>query len=80
VTVEEIEAVAEELAKVGGLSWHPGHTQGPILRVGGVVVFRPPGDRRAVLCRIDNLEEGHAYLVPFAKPDIGWVAMDTLQP
>jgi hypothetical protein len=61
-------------------------SQGPILRVvsdlqvGGVVVFRPPGDRRAVLCRIDNLEEGHAYLVPFAKPDIGWGAMDTLQP
>ena len=32
MTEEEIEAVAEELAKAGGLSWHPGRTRGPLLR------------------------------------------------
>ncbi|MPR12114.1 hypothetical protein FS320_34660 [Microvirga tunisiensis] len=132
-TDEEIEVVAEELAKAGGLSWYPGRIQGPILRVvsdryrdrtrvaiaaleclraskqgfsapkeapaletpltdgpyrragsglqvGTVVVYRPPGDRRAVPCRIENLEEGRAYLVPFARPDIGWVALETFQP
>ena len=29
---EEIEIVAQELAKVGGLSWYPGRTRGPLLR------------------------------------------------
>jgi hypothetical protein len=32
MTEEEIEAVAQELAKVGGLSWYPGRPQGPLLR------------------------------------------------
>jgi hypothetical protein len=32
MTEEEIEAVAEELAKAGGLSWYPGRTRGPLLR------------------------------------------------
>jgi hypothetical protein len=133
MTEEEIEAVAEELAKAGGLSWHPGRTQGPLLRTvseryrdrarlaiealdrvrarnqslnasqgpaldapttedgpnpppedglqpGALVVYRPPGDRRAIPCRIEKLEEGRAYLVPYPKPDIGWVALDNLQP
>jgi hypothetical protein len=30
---EEIEVVAEELAKSGGLSWYPGHTPGPLMRL-----------------------------------------------
>jgi hypothetical protein len=132
MTEEEIEAVAEELAKAGGLSWHPGRTQGPLLRTvseryrdrarlaiealdrlrarnqdlnapqgsaletrakegpnsspenglqaGAIVVYRPPGDRRAIPCRIEKLEEGRAYLVPCPKPDIGWVELDNLQP
>lgn len=132
MTEEEIEAVAEELAKAGGLSWHPGRTRGPLLRtvseryrdrarlaiealdrlrarnqdhnalqgsalgtrakelpnsppenglqVGAVVVYRPPGDRRAILCRIEKLDEGRAYLVPCPKPDIGWVELDNPQP
>jgi hypothetical protein len=33
VTEEEVEFVAEELAKVGGVSWYPGREPGPILRV-----------------------------------------------
>lgn len=133
VTDEEIEAVAEELAKVGGLSWYPGRTRGALLRpvteryrdrakvaiaaldrlrannnsasgkqtsdsettpsredlpkgpderiqVGTIVVYRPPGDQRAITCRIDRLEQGRAYLVPCARPDVGWVSLDNLQP
>jgi hypothetical protein len=33
VTEDEIEAVAEELAKAGGLSWYPGRERGPLLKV-----------------------------------------------
>ena len=131
MTDEEIEAVAEELAKIGGLSWYPGRTDGPLLRpiseryrdrarvaiaaldrvragreasaslhhspgknpssasapssdhgdrlhVGAVVVYRPPGDQRAVTCRIERMDEGRAYLVPCPKPDFGWVSLDDL--
>ena len=33
MTEEEVEAVAEELAKVGGLSWYPGRQEGSLMRV-----------------------------------------------
>jgi hypothetical protein len=131
MTDEEIEAVAQELAKIGGLSWYPGRTDGPLLRpiseryrdrarvaiaaldrvragkeasaalphstaknssscpdpasdpgdrleVGAVVVYRPPGDQRAVTCRIDKMDEGRAYLVPCPRPDFGWVSLEDL--
>ena len=32
MTEDEIEAVARELAKIGGLSWYPGRTRGALLR------------------------------------------------
>ncbi len=32
MTEEEIDVVAQELAKVGGLAWYPGRTEGPLLR------------------------------------------------
>jgi hypothetical protein len=125
MTEEEVEIVAQEMAKIGGVGWYPGRTDGAVLRVvnqryrdrarvaiaalerlragrdtteetsplqegtpsadaglqvGTIVVFRPPGDRRAVTCRIEKLEEGRAYLVPCPKPDIGWTSLDNLQP
>jgi hypothetical protein len=126
VTDEEIEAVAEELAKAGGVSWYPGRTRGALLRpvsdryrdraklaiaaldrvrtgrdlppdashsqaaaetgqpdqlqVGTIVVYRPPGDQRAVTCRIERIDSGRAYLVPVPRPDIGWVSLDNLHP
>ncbi len=133
MTEAEIEAVAEELAKVGGLSWYPGRTRGPLLRsvseryrdrarvaiaalerlkaskegrtvshrlrsstlvetessaseppdhlqVGGVVVYRPPGDRRAMPCQVAKIEADRAYLVPCPRSDIGWVSLEDLSP
>jgi len=132
MTEEEIEAVAEELAKIGGVSWYPGRTNGPLLRpvgeryrsraraaisaldrirampkvssgeqdsppspastnepktngsdeltVGAIVMYRPPGDQRAVPCRVEKLEGDRAYLVPCPKPDFGWISLNDLQP
>jgi len=130
---DEVEIVAEELAKVGGLSWYPGRPDGAFLRavsdryrqharviietldklraskttqstsqtpntmmpptsealpslpnrglqIGSVVRYRPPRDRRSILCRIEKLEEGQAFLVPFSTVEIGWVALDALVP
>jgi hypothetical protein len=133
VTEEEIEVVAQELAKVGGLAWYPGRSKVPLLRAvsaryrdrarvaiaalerlkaskeseaalhgmlasrsvpsegadvdlgdhlraGAVVVYRPPGERRAMPCRIEKIQHGRAYLVPYPRSDIGWVSLDDLSP
>ncbi|WP_262031673.1 hypothetical protein [Microvirga sp. Mcv34] len=132
MTEEEIDAVAEELAKAGGISWYPGQTSGPLLRpvgeryrnraraaisaldrlrarprdisppstssdqaetfdvrqvggtdalvVGAIVMYRPPGDKRAVPCRVEGIEDGRAYLIPCPKPDFGWISLEDLSP
>src|SRR3712207_2561851 len=125
MTEEEVEIVAQEMAKIGGTTWYPGRTSGAVLRVvneryrdrarvaiatlerlragkqtlsdtsaqqestpsadpgltvGTIVVFRPSGERRAITCRIERIEEGRAYLVPCPKPDIGWTSLESLQP
>ena len=33
MTEEEIEVVAEELAKIGGVTWYPGREKGSLIRV-----------------------------------------------
>lgn len=124
---EEVELVAELLARVGG-TWYPERTK-PALRavsnrhrevarlildvversqaaeqealeagstsdgapegkafnfagedqlhVGATVVYRPPGEKRALTCRIERMEHGRAYLVP-AQREVGWVPGHTL--
>jgi hypothetical protein len=48
------------------------------LPVGTTVIYRPPGEKRALTCRIERREHGRAYLVP-AHREIGWVSTQTLQ-
>jgi hypothetical protein len=55
VTEEEIEVVAEELAKVGGLPWYPGRTQGPLLRV---VSNRYRDRARVAIAALERLRQG----------------------
>jgi hypothetical protein len=132
VTEEEVDLVAQEMAKVGGVSWYPGRTSGGLLRnvgeryrdrarvaiaaldrlragkdtsevsvpsgsgetasketgslssdnleIGAVVVYRPPGDQRAISCQVTQIEDGRVYLVPCPRPDVGWVAIDSAAP
>lgn len=47
------------------------------LYVGAAVVYRPPGEKRAITCLIEKMEHGRAYLVP-AQREIGWVSTQTL--
>jgi hypothetical protein len=130
---EEVECVAEELAKVGGVAWYPGREPNAILRVvsdryrdrarvaiaalerlrasrqqsgviefgpgedpdialraqartaenievGSVVIYRAPGDLRAIACRVTQREGGAVYLVPCERPDVGWVQIDGIVP
>ncbi|RDI58644.1 hypothetical protein DES45_105167 [Microvirga subterranea] len=128
MTEDEVEAIAELLAKVSG-NWYPertrpalrtinkrhrdvaqlilteleqlkgadedgGSTAGPAeerpddanafnfagddqLYVGAAVVYRPPGEKRAITCWIEKMEKGRAFLVP-AQREIGWVSTKTL--
>ena len=124
VSEEEIEIVAEELAKVGGTAWYPGREKGPLIRlvsdryrdrakiaiaalerhrakgavaseapvdvarpivpssgeiqVGSTVVYRPPGDRRAYTCRVEEIKGDRAYLVPDLRISSGWVSLSHL--
>lgn len=47
------------------------------LYVGATVVYRPPGEKRAITCRIEKMEHGRAFLAP-APQEIGWVSTQTL--
>src|SRR4051812_20430589 len=133
MTEEEIDYVAQEMAKVGGVSWYPGRAPGGLLRnvceryrdrarvaiaaldrvragqrvadikvinearenvisessgdvpknrfeVGSIVVYRPPGDQRAIECQVTQIDDGRVYLVPCPRSDVGWVAVDSAAP
>jgi hypothetical protein len=43
------------------------------LRVGATVIYRPPGDRRAYSCIVDQVGEGQIHLVPQMPGGDGWV-------
>jgi hypothetical protein len=55
MTDEEIEVVAEELAKSGGTSWYPGRVQGPLMRV---VTDQYREQACAVIAALDHLRTG----------------------
>ncbi len=55
MTDKEIEVVAEELAKVSGMSWYPGREPGPLMRV---VSDRYRAQARAVIAAVDRIRSG----------------------
>jgi hypothetical protein len=55
MTDEEVEVVAEELAKVGGTAWYPGRQQGPLLRA---VTERYREQARAVIAALERKRAG----------------------
>jgi hypothetical protein len=57
MTDEEIDAVAEELAKIGGLTWYPGRTQSPLLRA---VSERYKDRARVAIASLDRLRASKA--------------------
>jgi hypothetical protein len=56
MTEEEIEVVAEELAKIGGVAWYPGREKGSILRV---VSDRYRDRARAAIEALDRFRTSH---------------------
>jgi hypothetical protein len=55
MTDDEIEVVAEELVKSGGLSWYPGRVQGSLMRL---VTDRYREQARAVIAALEHLRRG----------------------
>ena len=51
MTAEEVEVVAEELARTGGTAWYPGRQRGPLLRA---VTERYREQARAVIAALDR--------------------------
>ena len=134
MTEDEVEVVAAELAKAGGVVWYPGRERGPLKHVvnryrdrarlaiaaldrfragqqgadaadsidighlelgsgtsspsvpehpfqaGSMVLYRPPGDRRAYPCRVDKVEGSRVHLVPDIKSCTGWIDVSQLLP
>jgi hypothetical protein len=131
MTDDEVEAVAAELAKAGGVSWHSGQERGPLrlvmdryrdrarlvlaalervraakqahspepmkiepvsrnlradldpasherVAVGSLLLYRPPGDKRAYSCRVQRVDGSRVFLVPDIPTCTGWVDLDNL--
>jgi hypothetical protein len=55
MTDEEIEVVAEEFAKSGGISWYPRHTPGPLMRL---VTDHHREQARVVITALERLRAG----------------------
>lgn len=86
VTEDEIEVVAEELTKAGGLSWYPGRERGPLLRI---VSDRYRDRARLAIAALDRYRAQTAGAgstdsveaeVPLAHTEAGSAPRDTIQP
>ncbi|WP_414471596.1 hypothetical protein [Microvirga sp. M2] len=60
MTEEEIEIVAEELAKIGGVSWYPGREQGTLMRL---VTDRYRDRARVAIEALDRYRAGRSASV-----------------
>jgi hypothetical protein len=60
MTDDEVEAVAAELAKAGGLSWHNGQERGPLK----LVMNRYRDRARAALAALERLQAAKQALAP----------------
>jgi hypothetical protein len=49
------------------------------LSVGSTVEYCPPGDKRTVICQIQKIDNGRAYVTPVGRV-VGWVSTHTLLP
>ena len=58
MTDEEVEVVAEELAKIGGTSWYPGREPGPLLKV---VTDRYRDRARAAIAAFDRFNTSSCF-------------------
>jgi hypothetical protein len=67
MTEEEVEVVAEELAKIGGTAWYPGRQRGPLLRE----VTEPYREQaRAVIAALERMRASSDAAVS-ADPIVG---------
>jgi hypothetical protein len=55
MTDQEVETVAEELAKVGGVSWYPGREHGPVVKI---VCDRYRDRARVAIAALERLRAG----------------------
>jgi hypothetical protein len=49
------------------------HPPSERLRLGATVIYRPPGDRRAYSCIVDEIADGAVHVVPQIPGWDGWV-------
>jgi hypothetical protein len=76
MTEEEVELVAQEMAKVGGVSWYPGRTSGGLLRNVGE---RYRDRARVAIAALDRLRAGKEETAESAgvMASVGPVAKET---
>ena len=61
MTEDEVEAVAEELAKAGGVAWYPGRARGPLVRI---VSDRYRDRARLAIAALDRYRAHKAGMAP----------------
>ena len=65
MTEEEVEIVAQEMAKIGGTTWYPGRTSGAVLRV---VNERYKDRARVAIAALERLRAGNEALNETSAP------------